>query len=115
MNKFILSAHPFISYSENLQKLLFGFDWSRVEPLALDLSKSRKEKRQVFICGNGGSAANAIHLANDFLYGVTRTTGEGIRAQALSANAAVITCLANDIGYESIFSEQLAVQGVEGY
>jgi D-sedoheptulose 7-phosphate isomerase len=114
LSKFISSAHPFISYSENLQKLLFGFDWSRVEPLALDLSKSRKEKRQVFICGNGGSAANAIHLANDFLYGVTRTTGEGIRAQALSANAAVITCLANDIGYESIFSEQLAVQGVEG-
>ena len=37
-----------------------------------------------------------------------------MKALALSANPAVITCLANDVGYESIFSEQLAVQGQSG-
>jgi D-sedoheptulose 7-phosphate isomerase len=65
----------------------------------------------VFLCGNGGSAGNAIHLANDFLYGISKTLGSGLRVSALSANSAVLTCLANDVGYESIFSAQLAVQG----
>jgi D-sedoheptulose 7-phosphate isomerase len=68
----------------------------------------------VFICGNGGSAGNAIHLANDFLYGVAKQTGGGIRVSALSANPAVITCLANDVGYDYIYSEQLAVLAKAG-
>jgi D-sedoheptulose 7-phosphate isomerase len=67
------------------------------------------KKKQVFICGNGGSAGNAIHLANDFLYGIAKRPGGGLRVNALSANSAVITCLANDIGYERIYSEQLSV------
>jgi len=73
-----------------------------------------QDGRQVFFCGNGGSAGNAIHLANDFVYGIARTTGGGIRALSLSANSAVITCLANDVGYDKIYSEQLAVQGQKG-
>lgn len=63
--------------------------------------------RQLFIFGNGGSAGNAIHLANDFLYGVSRKKAPRIRVHALPANSSVITCLANDEGYEHIFSEQL--------
>jgi D-sedoheptulose 7-phosphate isomerase len=68
----------------------------------------------VFFCGNGGSAGNAIHLANDFLYGIAKRTGGGIRASSLSANPAVVTCLANDVGYDQIYAEQLAVQGRAG-
>jgi D-sedoheptulose 7-phosphate isomerase len=68
----------------------------------------------VFLCGNGGSAANAIHLANDFLYGVSKTLGSGLRVTALPANASVLTCLANDLGYDAIFSAQLAVQARRG-
>jgi D-sedoheptulose 7-phosphate isomerase len=70
--------------------------------------------QQVFFCGNGGSAGNAIHLANDFLYGIAKRTGGGMKVQALSANPAVITCLANDVGYDHIYSEQLAVLGQSG-
>ena len=68
----------------------------------------------MFFCGNGGSAGNAIHLANDFLYGIAKKTGGGMRVHALSANAAVMTCLGNDVGYDRIFSEQLAVQAQAG-
>jgi len=64
----------------------------------------------IYLCGNGGSAGNAIHLANDFLYGAGVTRGIGLRVEALTANPAVLTCLANDIGYENIFSEQLRVK-----
>jgi D-sedoheptulose 7-phosphate isomerase len=89
-------------------------DWSNVNLLAQDMLRCWQEKRQVFFCGNGGSAGNALHLANDFLYGIAKKTGGGLKVQALSANSAVMTCLANDVGYESIFSEQLAVQAQAG-
>jgi D-sedoheptulose 7-phosphate isomerase len=101
-------------YSSRLQHVLANSDWSSVNLLAQDMLRCWQEKRQVFFCGNGGSAGNAVHLANDFLYGIAKKTGGGLKVQALSANSAVMTCLANDIGYESIFSEQLAVQAQAG-
>jgi D-sedoheptulose 7-phosphate isomerase len=104
----------FSEYASRLQTVLTTFNWNNVSLLAQDMMLCWVEHRQVFICGNGGSAGNAIHLANDFLYGVAKKTGGGIRVSALSANAAVITCLGNDLGYESIYSEQLAVQGKAG-
>jgi D-sedoheptulose 7-phosphate isomerase len=66
-----------------------------------------QSKKQVFLCGNGGSAANAIHIANDFLYGVNKSSHAAIKAHALTANQSILTCLANDISYEEIFSYQL--------
>ena len=100
----------FQGYSEKLQEILQQSDWSPVEELATDMQKCWKDGRRVFLCGNGGSAGNAIHLANDFIYGIAKKTGGGIRAISLSDNSAVITCLANDVGYDYIYSEQLAVQ-----
>jgi len=104
----------FIEYSSRLKAVLSVSDWSPVAQLANDLQFCLNENRRLFICGNGGSAGNAIHLANDFLYGVAKATGGGLKVLSLSDNAAVITCLANDLGYEQIFSEQLAVQGQKG-
>lgn len=102
------------SYSLRLNNTLSNFDWSPVEKLACDLLESWRNKKQVFICGNGGSAGNAIHLANDFIYGIAKQTGKGMRINALSSNPSIITCLANDVGYENVFAEQLAVLGNEG-
>lgn len=108
------NATHFAEYSNKLQKLLATSSWSGVELLAHDLRRCWQQKRRVFICGNGGSAGNAAHLENDFLYGVAKRIGGGLRVNALTANAAVITCLANDVGYDNIFSEQLAVQASQG-
>jgi D-sedoheptulose 7-phosphate isomerase len=82
--------------------------------LATALQKARDDRSRVFLCGNGGSAGNAIHLANDFLYGISKKTGRGLNVIALTANPAVLTCLANDVGYDRVFSEQLAVHSCEG-
>lgn len=73
-----------------------------------------RSNTQVFICGNGGSAANANHLANDFLYGVSPEKGLGLKVYSMAANIAVNTCLANDTGYENIFSKQLTVLANRG-
>jgi len=104
----------FANYAERLGSVLRGADWSGVAQLARDLRACWRDGRQVFLCGNGGSAGNAIHLANDLLYGIAKRTGGGLRVLALPANAAVLTCLANDVGYDHVYSEQLAVQGRRG-
>jgi len=89
--------------------------FSSIEKLADDLLRAWIEGRSVYICGNGGSAANAIHIANDLHYGIGACGSEpkisGLRVEALTANQGIITCLANDIGYENIFSHQLEVKG----
>ena len=101
-------------YSRRLQSLLSNADWSTTGQLADDLIECWRTGAQVFICGNGGSAANAMHLANDLLYGISKTRGSGLRVHALPANASVLTCLANDEGYAEVFSMQLAVQARRG-
>ena len=101
-------------YARRLAAVLGDHDWADVTRLAEDLRDCRDDGRQVFLCGNGGSAGNAIHLANDFLYGISKTFGVGLRVTALPANSSVLTCLANDLGYDTIFSAQLAVQARRG-
>jgi len=90
----------------------------QIEILAKDLLAAWVEGRNVYICGNGGSAANAMHLANDFHYGIGACGPgpklPGLRVEALPANAGLITCLANDTGYENIYSHQIEVKGRPG-
>ena len=86
-----------------------------VPVLGTALRDAWRDGRTVYLCGNGGSAGNAIHLANDFLYGVgIHDSRGGMHAEALCANAAVLTCLANDLGYDRIYSEQLRVKAQAG-
>lgn len=108
------STELFSGYADRLSTVLATADWSPVGILAAEMQRCWESGAQVFLCGNGGSAGNAIHLANDFLYGVAKSAGGGIRASSFSANAAVVTCLANDIGYDQIYAEQLAVQARAG-
>jgi len=104
----------FIEYSHRLGRILTDFDWVPVERLAGELESCWRDGRQLFLCGNGGSAGNAMHLANDFLYGIGRPQGLGMRATALSANPAVTTCLSNDLGYGHVYSAQLKVLARRG-
>ena len=110
MSNLLMTGEHFPAYSKKLQNILANTSWNNVELLAVDMRSCLQDHRRVFLCGNGGSAGNASHLANDFLYGIAKQTGQGLKVTALSDNSSVITCLANDVGYDHIFSEQLAVQ-----
>ena len=66
----------------------------------MDLTELVRNARRVYLCGNGGSAANAMHIANDLI-------SVGIKAHALTGDVATLTAIANDYGYEYVFSHQL--------
>ena len=73
----------------------------------MQLAESIRKAKRVYIAGNGGSAANAIHIANDLI-------SVGIKAHALTADVATLTAIANDYGYEYVFSRQLEVFAEKG-
>ena len=104
----------FKDYSSSLNNLLAEYNWENVYTLAKALRLAWADKKRVFLCGNGGSAANAIHLTNDLIYGVSPDNEDGIMAHTLSCNQSVITCLANDLSYDEIFAYQLSVLGDQG-
>lgn len=97
------------SYSEKLASCISDGSVEACLELTAALENTRSTKRCVFICGNGGSAANANHWANDLLYGAAKGGRGGLKAHSLSANSSVLMCLANDTGYENIFAAQLEV------
>lgn len=104
----------FRSYADRLAKALTLDVIEQVEVLAKAFQRAWDDKKTIYMCGNGGSAGNAIHLANDFTHGAGVSRGIGLRIEALPANGAVLTCLANDIGYDKVFSEQLRVKADPG-
>ena len=63
--------------------------------------------RTVYLCGNGGSGANALHMANDLMLFGQKEKIKGVKTEALNANIAVVTCIANDESFEDIFLNQL--------
>ena len=95
-------------YFKSISSTWKKIDWDKVNILSNDLLNAWRIGSKVFICGNGGSAANANHLANDLLYGISPKEGKGIKVHSLCANIAVNTCLANDTGYENIFLDSSA-------
>ena len=106
------------SYLQRLQNCFNQSNLKAVFNLSSELRQAWIDGRNVFVCGNGGSAANAIHIANDLHYGIGACGPglklPGLRVEALSANNAVTTCLANDTGYENIYSHQLETKGRKG-
>ncbi len=108
-----MTSSPFHAYAQKIAQVLASYDWSQLEPLAQAIHKRWQNGKRVFLCGNGGSAANATHLANDFIYGA-RPQGKAIRAISLTDNASILTCLANDTSYENVFAHQLETHADAG-
>ena len=107
-------ATQFASYSARLQGALACADLPGIASLARAIQESWQSGRSMYLCGNGGSAGNAVHLANDFVYGIAKGKGAGVRAHALPANVSLVTCFANDLDFSEIFSAQLKVYGQPG-
>ncbi len=69
--------------------------------------------RTLFFCGNGGSAADAQHLATEYIVRFRRSR-RPLPAIALTTDSSLLTACANDYGFEHVFSRQIEALGTEG-
>jgi D-sedoheptulose 7-phosphate isomerase len=78
-------------------------------------AKCFSDGKKLLICGNGGSAADAQHLAAEFISTLsTKFARKALPALALTTDTSTITSRANDYGFDEIFSRQVEAFGVAG-
>jgi D-sedoheptulose 7-phosphate isomerase len=95
------------NYKRESLKTMSLISEEEVADLIASLQRARKEGKQVFVCGNGGSASTASHFSNDLGKGASLQRGNRFRIISLTDNIPWITALANDLDYGQIFVEQL--------
>ncbi len=94
-------------YRTQLLNVIEGLDVSKIEQAIAWFRQARDENRQIFTCGNGGSASTASHFVADMLKGASYGRTRRFRIQALTDSLATITAYANDVSYDCVFVEQL--------
>lgn len=98
-------------YFEELISVLRQLDKTKIEKIIEILIKAYKTNKKVFIMGNGGSAANASHMATDFAKGtLSRLYDESekrFKVYSLTDNVALLTAYGNDLDYSEVFLQQL--------
>lgn len=97
----------FENYVSRLKLLLDSVDISSVNKIVETIEKTHDAKSNIYIMGNGGSAATASHMVNDLGVGLRRRGLMNFNIHSLADNTPVTTAIANDIGYENIFYMQL--------
>ena len=102
------------AYFEHLAAACATVDGRALEAAAELLINSSAQRRMIYSCGNGGSAAIANHLVCDCMKGVRTQSTLKPRVHSLSTTVETITAIGNDIGYESVFAYQLECLGSSG-
>ena len=103
------TLHEFLlSYSSNLNQALELLEEENLDKVFEAIAASIQAKATIYTCGNGGSSAIAEHLVCDFVKGAsTDSTIEPKVVPLLSTP--ILTALANDIGYDEVFSYQVNI------
>jgi phosphoheptose isomerase len=104
----------FDAYTEELARAAKCIDPVMLETAATILVEAYLRGARIFTCGNGGSASIANHMQCDHVKGIRTATDLSPHVLSLSANVELLTAIANDIGYESVFAYQLQSQAEPG-
>lgn len=103
-----MSYHKMIeTYIENEIKVLQSLDINAINEVLKLLEKTLHAEGTIYIFGNGGSAATASHFQNDFNKGISLNTEKKFRFLCLNDNVATLMAIANDNGFDNVFSAQL--------
>jgi len=94
-------------YLGDLKELINKIDTNKITEFINELENSYKDRKTIFIMGNGGSAATASHFACDINKGVSLGLKKKFKVLCLNDNIPIMLAYANDISYNSIFVEQL--------
>ena len=98
---------------EVLQKVQASDLPQKLEMCAECVTKALSGGHKVLFCGNGGSAADSQHLAAEFV-GRFQKERKGLPAIALTVDTSILTSVANDYGYETVFARQVQALGERG-
>jgi D-sedoheptulose 7-phosphate isomerase len=98
-------------YFTYLKQVLDSISPESIDLLVSEFEAARAAGATIFVAGNGGSATTATSMANDIGFDILKKTGtdKPFRVLALTDNTSVITAIANDVGYENIFINQLKI------
>ncbi|HEY9500387.1 MAG TPA: SIS domain-containing protein, partial [Pyrinomonadaceae bacterium] len=80
---------------------------------SLALARAFNRGRKLLVCGNGGSATDAQHIAVEFMHPIT-VGRKALPAICLTNDIAMVTAVANDVGFDDVFTRQIIGLGVEG-
>ncbi len=102
-------VNKYLEYSKNL---IDNVNKDEIRIFIEQLIEARQSNSNIFFMGNGGSASTASHFANDIAIG-TKSLSKPFKCISLNDNQAILTAIANDYGYEHIFTKQLSVLAKE--
>ena len=112
-----MTRTSFLEQLENTQSCFARFNLvalqEKLDRTIEKLSDALLAGKPVLVCGNGGSAADAQHIAGE-LVGRFLKERRALNVRALSTDTSVITAWANDIAYETVFSRQVEAYGQTG-
>lgn len=95
------------NYFEDLKGIINKISKEDIDKAIQVLDNARREGKRIFIIGNGGSASTATHFACDLNKYTSVDGNKRFRAISLEDNAALITALVNDEGWDNVYSYQL--------
>lgn len=100
-----------VDYFNRLFSIFNNLDLKKLDKLEIVLKKARLNKNNIFVFGNGGSAATASTMANDLGFDILKKTPikTPFKFFALTDNTPVITAISNDTGYENVLINQLRI------
>jgi D-sedoheptulose 7-phosphate isomerase len=99
-----------IKESIKVKEAVLNKIYKEIKTAAGMIAVSLKKSGKIMLFGNGGSAADAQHIAAEFV-GRFKLERQGLASVALNTNTSIITSIANDYGYEEIFSRQIEAIG----
>lgn len=99
--------------SSDVKFRFFEENKERIIAASLDLAKAFHRERKLLVCGNGGSATDAQHIAVEFMHPVT-VGRKALPAVCLTNDMAMVTAVANDVGFDDVFTRQIIALGKEG-
>lgn len=103
-----------INYFDNLNAVINTLDHEVFDKCAKIIVNYINKSNKIMSCGNGGSANTASHYITDWVKTAKTKTNKNIDAICLSDNIGMLTAYANDIDYESVYSEQVKSYGQNG-
>jgi D-sedoheptulose 7-phosphate isomerase len=102
-----------VAESVEVKRLFFAAYAHEVERAASLIADAFKANGKLLIFGNGGSAADAQHVAGELVNRFLQKR-RGLPAIALTTDGGVLTCIANDTGFENVFARQIEALGAKG-